>query len=159
MNFKKMALVVLCIAAFASLSISFAYAGSATSVSNFRVGVTPTDMSGQAPLNTQVYVYWDSITPSGGTVDITIYNPSGVLIASYPNVAPSASGTIHFTVDTPGSYYVQADGFPSYHAATTFVAGASVLVLPESVLGTLAAVGAGVAAFGTVKLYQKRKKD
>jgi hypothetical protein len=162
MNIKKIALIIFSIAVIVSL-LSVAGAtvpANATGVSNFWVGVSPSDHSGHVNQGATVFIYWDGVTPANAAVDITVYDPSGAVIATYPGMMPSDSGTLSFVASQLGTYYVRADGFPSYHQVTTFVAGASLIVLPESVLGTLAVLAScagAVAVFGVVKKKRANK--
>jgi hypothetical protein len=132
--------------------------GTANSVSKAWAGVDINDFSGTVSLGSTVYVFWTGVSPPAtGTVYVTIYNPDGSMLSTSGPYTPAQSGTPSFVASLPGNYYIVLDGYPSYHLVTTFVAGVSLFVLPESVFGTLAAVGAGFAAVGTVKLYRKRK--
>lgn len=158
MNNKKLSLAILSLAVLASIAcIASVSAGTATGVSNCWVGVTESDHSGQVPLNTWVYVYFDGVSPTGASVDVTVCDPAGNTILTQADV--TTSGDVTFKAEIPGTYCVSLNGYPSYHDETTFVAGASLIVLPEGILGTLlgvvSAVGA-VAVFGVVK---KRKTN
>jgi hypothetical protein len=164
MKTKTLVCLALISALAVAMMVSFAYAselagGTAQSVSNCWVGVNIGDHSGNVPLNSVVHVYWNGTVPSDGTVMISVYNPSGAMVTSFGPLAESSSGVPTFVANVTGSWYVQLDGYPTYHAQTYFVAGASVFVLPESVFGAIAAIGAGVAAIGTVSIYRKRKKN
>jgi hypothetical protein len=157
MNTKKFALIVLTLAVAASL-IGVASASTlATGVGNCWVGVNPSDHSGQANLGSTVYVYFSGVTPTGAAVDVTVYDPSGALVSTTNGV--TTSGAVSFTASMPGTYYVRLDGYPSYHAVTTFVAGASLIVLPEGVLGTLLGVVSAVGAVAVIGVVKKRKAD
>lgn len=132
--------------------------GTATSVSSAWAGVAINDLSGTVGLGSTVFVFWTGVSPPAiGTVYVTIYDPNGNMVSSTGPWTPAQSGTPSFVANIPGNYLIVFDGFPSYHLITTQVAGVSLFVLPESVFGTIAAVGAGFAAVGTVKLYRKRK--
>ncbi len=162
---KAVAVAILCAIALASfVSITNAQVrnptGTASSVSKAWAGVNIADVSGVVTVGSTVYIYWEGVQPpSTGTVYVTVYKPDGSMLGSWGPFTPSQSGIPSFVASLPGNYYIVLDGYPSYHLFTTFVAGISVFVLPESVFGTLAAIGAGFAAFGTVKVYRKRKKD
>jgi hypothetical protein len=162
MNIKKIALIVFSMVVIVSLMVSVASASTpnATGVSNCWVGANINDHSGQVNLGTTVYIYWTGVTPAGGTVSVTIITPSGSVLATYPSQLPSASGTISFIANAPGTYYVYLEGYPSYHIVTTVVAGASLFVLPESMLGTLMAIvscAGAVVVFGVVKTKRANK--
>lgn len=157
--------MVLCAIAFIlSLSIANVQAnptGTAGSVSSAWAGQNPTDYTGVVPLGSTVHIYWTGVqNPTTGTVVITVIDPNGAFVTNFAGHAwgPSDSGTPSFTASMVGNYYIVFDGWPSYHLFTTVVAGISVFVVPESVFGTLAAVGAGFAAFATVNIYRKRKE-
>ncbi len=151
-------------AVLASLMIGVASAGTAASVSMAYVGTSMTAHSGQVSLGATVYIYWTGVVASseGNTVDVTVVNPAGTVAEQWDNLAPSASGTISFVASSPGSYYIMFDGYPSYHLFTTYVASASIFVLPEGVLGTLIALVAGFSAlglFGVVKTKRAKKQE
>ena len=154
--------MVLCAIAFIlSLNIANVQAstGTATSVSKAWAGVNINDDSGVVNLGSTVHIYWTGVSPSTGTVYVTVYKPDGTFLQSWGPLDPTKSGTPSFTTSMVGNYYIFLDGYPSYHMFSTIVASVSVFVVPESVFGTLAAVGAGVAAFGTFGLIKvKRKK-
>jgi hypothetical protein len=162
MNIKKIALIVFSMAVILSLMVSVASAAApiATSVSCCWIGQNINDHSGQCPLNTQVYIYWNGVTPPSGAVSVTIITPGGTVLATYLNEAPSASGTITFMANAAGTYYVFLNGYPTYHVVTTMVASGSLFVLPESVLGTLMAIvscAGAVVVFGVVKTKRANK--
>ncbi len=158
---KKVCLAILTMAVLASLMIGVASAGTAASVSEAYVGNSNGQVS-QVNLGATVYIYWNGVTAStkGNTVDVTVINPDGTELTQWDNLAPSASGTISFVASSPGNYYVMFDGYPSYHLYATVVAGASLFVLPEGVLGTLITLVAGLAAFGLFGVVKtKRAKN
>ena len=74
--------------------------------------------------------------------DLGTFDPSGQPVSWTPSVE--------------GYYYVTCAGLE----ATDFPIAVNTVhfVLPESVFGALAAIGAGIAAFATVKIYQGRTK-
>jgi hypothetical protein len=167
MKTKRIACITALCLLITAMSTSLAWAanppqiagGTAQGVSNCWAGVNTWDHSGNVAMGSTVHVYWNGTYPLNGTVMVSIYNPSGTLVASFGPLAESSSGIPTFVANASGSWYARLDGNPTYHVVTTFVASASVFVLPESVFGAIAAIGAGVAAIGTVSIYRKRKKN
>jgi hypothetical protein len=104
-------------------------------------------------IGSRVYIYWGSVIPYGSTVDIKVYGPDGSLVTQWLNQPISASGTaaLSFEVNRPGYYDI------TFNGQRITVWGISVFVLPESALGTLIAIVAGVAAVGTFKIVQQKK--
>jgi hypothetical protein len=149
-NISKIAFIVLCVFTLASVA-SFAFAGTAQSAS-----VWTTDDAGnhenQFDIGETITINWNA-DPEGSTVDITIYNEAGNPIGySWSGLTNDKSGTISFTASAKGVYYIDVTGvsvrFP--------VAVGTVLVVPESAFGALAAVGAGLAAFGSVAIIKRK---
>ena len=157
MNIKKTCLVVFTLLIACTLLVGVAHAGTASSLSNVSAGANSNDNSGQCPTGSCVYIYWTGITPSGGTVDITVYNPDGTVNEQWTNLAPDATGTIMFTPGQVGTYLIVFDGYPSYHIATYQIAAVSYFNLPESAIGALAAVISAFAAFGVLAVVRKRR--
>jgi hypothetical protein len=155
---KKVCLIIFTVAVLASLMIGVASAGTAASVSEAYVGNSNGQVS-QVSLGATVYIYWSGVTASskGNTVDVTVINPDGTKLTEWYNLPPTSSGKISFVAGSPGNYYVELDGYPSYHLYTTFVASASLFVLSEGVLGTLITLVAGLAAFGLFGVVKTKR--
>ncbi|XES78349.1 MAG: hypothetical protein ACBZ72_05600 [Candidatus Bathyarchaeia archaeon] len=99
-----------------------------------------------------VYVKLVSTAPDGSVADITILDSDGNVVAG-PWMAQSAGSINSFVPPTSGYYFVNVNGQPVFTIAV-----ATLFVLPESVFGTLAAVGAAFAAFGTIAIVKKKQK-
>jgi hypothetical protein len=157
---KKVCLVIFTVLVLVSLMTGVVSAGTAASVSMAYVGTSMSARSGQVDLGATVYIYWTGVVASskGNTVDVTVINPAGNAVANWYNLAPSASGTISFVASSPGNYYIMFDGYPSYHLFTTYVASASVFVLPEGMLGTLITLVAGFSAFGFLGVVKTKRE-
>jgi hypothetical protein len=95
-----------------------------------------------------MYINW----AADGTVKITVTDPNGVETVLGDEL-PSY-GYLSYTPTSRGTYFVNCTGAP----ASQFSAGGWFFVLPESALGTLIAVLAGFAAFGTFRLTRKHSK-
>jgi hypothetical protein len=106
----------------------------------------PPDM--EFPINVPMYINW----AADGTVKITVTDPNGVETVLGDEL-PSY-GYLSYTPTSRGTYFVNCTGAP----ASQFSAGGWFFVLPESALGTLIAVLAGFAAFGTFRLTRKHSK-
>ena len=161
MNVKRFALIVLSIAILTSLTISYAYAGTAKTVRNLTIGINESDDSGVVNLNAIVKIWWTGITPSTGTVDVTVYKPDGTKLPQWLNLEPTQSGKISFVVDIPGEYLVVLEGNPNVKLYGNLVAYSTIFALPESVLGTSITLIAGFAAvgmFGVVRKKQSKNK-
>lgn len=139
-------------------AISLATAGTAKQVQD--ITLNPAE---NVPLNSPVYISW---TGADGTVDVAVYDPENNPVEIYTiidiadfsttNLDMSFSGQIYFNPAMQGTYIVELTGNPAT-VRTDVVASASVFVVPESVLGGLAALGAGIAAFGTVAVVKRRR--
>ena len=148
---NKMRELTLIIAAiiFGSLLITAASAATpptATHASSYAVYAngTPTPDSGIA-LNTLCTIYWTGVVPANtGTFNIIIYDPNGNIVTTYYDVPPSQSGQITFIANQPGYWTVEFDGASTVIVKSGIYAYPSVFVLPESVIGGLAALGAGL---------------
>jgi hypothetical protein len=101
--------------------------------------------------NQLVYVEYN--IENGKSAVITIVDdasPANVLYGPYTVTGSSTVTPIPtFQTATNGYYYVLVNGAPAYPIAV-----ASFFVVPESIFGGIAALGAGIAAFGLVK-YKK----
>jgi len=157
MNSRKACLAILSLLVAGCLLVGVAHAGTATSLSNVSAGANSSDNSGQCATGSCVYIYWSGITPSDGTVDITVYNPDGTVNSQWTDLAPSASGTIMFTPEQLGTYLIIFDGYPTYHLATYQIAAVSYFNSPESAIGAAAAMISAFAAFGVLAVIKKRR--
>jgi hypothetical protein len=99
-------------------------------------------------LNQVVYVNW--IT-TGGTVDITVTDANNVVVYSVTDKLASDS-PLQFTPLHGGSYTVSCTGAESKEISVW-----TLFVVPESVLGTLMATGAGFSAFGTLGVFKLKR--
>jgi len=178
MEIKKTLLVILTIAVLASFAVSFAPAASASTlatvasvhVKNTAAG-TGADVL-ECNTGTNLWVFWSqaSVKDRSGVntiVEIKVIAPDGTVIRDVSNLKPSDSGTskLAFTasqVTTPDGdpYYVVVYGAYNKVLSTNAIASQTLLVLPESVLGTFMAIascGGAVAVFSVVKT--KRAKN
>jgi hypothetical protein len=146
-NIKLFVLAMLCIFAFGAA----ASVVSAQGVSN----VITTDVSGSAVQVIQFApgqtVYVEYTIKTGVVATMTFTDAANNPIApSVPGL--TGSGELTFTAPmTQGDYYVSVDT-----TTRTGIAVASFFVVPEAAIGALAALGAGLAAFGVVKLRAKK---
>ncbi len=150
-NISKIAFIVLCVFTFASVA-SFAFAGTAQSASVWTTNIAG-EHANRFELGEEITINWNAY-PEDSTVDITVYNEAGNPIGfSWSGKTNGDSGTISFTASAKGVYYIDVTGvsvrFP--------VAVGTVLVVPESAFGALAAVGAGLAAFGSVAIIKRKR--
>ncbi len=168
-NLSKTALlIILSIAIIAPLMINVVHAGTGTAntVGQVWLDAQQNDPTGQycisqASVGQTVYIYWGHITPPSGTVKIVVtpYDEDGNALTPIQLgiLSPSASGTTaaSFVVpNTPNGYCdVSLYGQATKKATLRVVASVTLFVLPESTFGTLAALGAGLAAFA---VYKKR---
>lgn len=102
-----------------------------------------------------VYVYWTPYNPSTGDVDVNVYSPDQTPGVSTPycsfiDQSPSSS-PVSFVPDVAGTWVVTCNGY----SATVTVTPVYVFPLPESVLGTLSAIGACFAAFAVFTIKKK----
>lgn len=155
LNFKKVCLVIFSLLVAGCLLVGVVHAGTATSLSNVSAGANSSDNSGQCATGSCVYIYWSGVTPSDGTVDVTVYNPDGSINLQWTDLAPDASGTIMFTPEQVGTYLIIFDGAPTY-TWTYQIAAVSYFNLPESAIGALAAVISAFAAFGVLAVVKRR---
>ncbi len=111
----------------------------------------------QCAVNTQLWIFWIQ-APSNTWVTIQVDDPNGNTIVNVPQQTSADSGSITFTTTIGGTYKVKVIGAFDVALDTDEIASQTVFVVPESILGTLGVICAGIAAFGTVKIYQKKKK-
>lgn len=108
----------------------------------------------EIPVGIPLYVFWDS-APTGSTVTINIVAPDGFTISNPDFEVENAP--IMFTPDQQGTYYVVVYGASDSILQIPIKALATVNVVPESAFGALAAVGAGLAAFGSVAIIKRKR--
>jgi hypothetical protein len=165
MNVKKIILLTLSIVMLASLTVAVASAGTAISVGHIWADSQLNDPTAQhsisqAYVGQTVYVYWNTVLPPSGTVDINVYvfDANWQLVSTIPvgtGFVPTDSGT------TPASFVVP--NVPGGICQITLngmiqiipIASVTIFVLPESAFGALAAIGAGFAAFGSLVVAKK----
>jgi hypothetical protein len=97
-------------------------------------------------------IFVEYVIQDGKTADIKVVDAHNNDVAGTSHTGVGGSGEFSFTLTQPGSYYVLVNGEPFYPIAV-----ASFFVLPE-VLGTVSALGVGIAAFGIVKFRNKTPK-
>jgi hypothetical protein len=106
-----------------------------------------------------VYVHW-TVGADGGTVNIIITDNAFTTIAILGTTVSVGAQPLTWTPSTPGTYYVMVQGATNQVYP---IAVSSLFVVPESLLGTLMAITAGFAAFGTItavgRKRSKSKKD
>jgi hypothetical protein len=112
----------------------------------------------------EVHINWAVGSSSTVNIQVTYQSLTGAVVplANWETgigvPQSSFNGQIFFVPTQAGTYYVHLLG--SAGGATTYeITTASVFVAPESVFGALSAIGAGVAAFGTVAIIKKRKSS
>lgn len=99
--------------------------------------------------NQPIFVHYT--IQSGKTADIKVVDSHYNDVPGTLQSGVGGSGQFSFTLAQPGSYYVLVNGAPSWPIAV-----ASFFILPETALGALGAIGAGLAAFGIIK-YKSAK--
>jgi hypothetical protein len=116
--------------------------------------IITTDNAGSSTLMTQFQpgqtIYVKYKIDYGLTANIVVCDGAYHVIPGTAHLGATGSG--YFTLEhvTPGRYYVVVNGAPTFPIAV-----ASFFVVPE-VLGSVAALGAGLAAFGIVKFKYKK---
>lgn len=148
---KIIVLTMLCVFALAAVC-SVADAQSAQSASVWTTDNTGAKMN-EFALGQAVYIWWNP-SPAGSTVSISVVDINNNPVAGpWLNQPVAASGTLSFTPPSPGYYFVDVNGQPAFKIA---VATVFIFELPESAIGGLAALGAGLAAFGIFKIKHKK---
>ena len=99
------------------------------------------------PLGATVFISWSA----DGTVDIEVKNDATNEVV-YSQYGAAMTGEDSFVPPSPGDYTVYVNGLN-----TKIINIDTFFVVPESVLGSLAALGAGVAAFGTVAVVKRKR--
>lgn len=95
-------------------------------------------------------------TPTDVIVDIEIRLDDEYETLKWSYYGAPGVGTVTIDPLEPGSYTVKVIGVNGYTGAQKTIGVDGLFVVPESILGTLAVIGAGFAAFGLVK-YKKLK--
>jgi hypothetical protein len=98
-------------------------------------------------LATDTILIWWHVNPPGTTVDIKVVDSANNVVAGPFLNQVTSSQPITIGPLPQGYYTVFANGQPQFDIAT-----ATFFVVPESIFGGLAALGAGFAAFGLVKM-------
>jgi hypothetical protein len=156
---KKILAALICVAlVFPVIAVvSATYASTAFIWGSTKIDGTATS---QVDVGATVKIYWDP-TPKDGMVNIYVTysttedgSESQVPGASWTSLTPAQNSTISFVADQPGYYWLYLYGSKQ----TKIIAQGSIHALPESVLGSIMAVTAGLAAFGTVAVIKKRRQ-
>jgi hypothetical protein len=176
MNIKKTLLLITCIAVISLLAASFVTAADASTtlatvasvhVKNNAAG-TGVDIL-QCNIGTNLWVFWFQASikdPTGANtiVEIKVIAPDGTVIRDVSNLKPSDSGTsqLEFTTSQATTadgdpYYVVVYGAYNKVLSTNAIASQTLLVLPESVLGTALAMATGLAAVGVFGVVKTRR--
>ncbi len=148
--------VLICVIVLAS-TINLAYAApTATSGSVWTTGSTAISPAKNSfnPGET-IFIHWHSEINGvpGGTVNITITDMDDNLVADVGTTEMSNSDSPKtWATSTPGQYRVVVNG--KWKVA---ISVATVLVVPESALGTLMVIVAGFAAFGVVGVVKRNR--
>ncbi len=157
---KAIPVVVLCVMALilgTSLASALPLATTASVHNKDNSAGTGLDIT-ECSVGTHIWVFWTQ-SPANTEVEIQAFDPDGNTIVDVSHLTASQSGSIDFSITAVGVYYVQVVGAYNKVLHSASIASATIFVLPESIFGTLAAIGAGFAAFGTVKVYRKRQKN
>jgi hypothetical protein len=147
---KLTVLTLICIFAFTSI-LGVASAGDDDPVGQ----IITTDHSGSTKsvlqFNLGDTVYVEYFIDTGKTADVVIFDlDAGHEVAGTLQTGLHDSGEFTFLPSHPGFYTVKVNGEDAEKFAT-----APFFVLPE-VLGSVAALGAGLAAFGIIKFKYKK---
>ena len=152
MNIKKVTLLTLSLVIALSM-VCVAHAGPAESAAiNFYAtssGPPATPIVTCNPGDT-VWVFWN-LAPKDSVANITLTAPDTTVVIALPN---TGDGSYQFTASQVGIYTCTAS-VSGTDIGTKQIASQTLLVLPESVIGGIAAIGAGLAAFGTFRLVRK----
>ena len=155
MKMNKIAvLVIICALAMASAASLIASVKADTPIGNvYTTSVNDSTATTVLQFNAGQTVYiWFTFT-QGGTQDIAIYSNAActALVNDYGQKASPGGVTFVIPNNTPAgtNYWIRIQDVPnSYQISVT-----SITVLPEvAVFGSIAALGAGFAAFGLVKM-------
>jgi hypothetical protein len=167
MALKRMAIVIFTILMLSSFMVTVASAATAITVGSIWADSQLNDPNqlykiSQAYVGQRVYIYWDTVNPTSGTVDITVetYDQYGDYVSTITvgtSLTPSQSGTTEASFVVPnvpgGVCYVGLNG----RSTRIQVASVSIFVLPESSLGALALLGASFGAFGAIGVVKYRR--
>lgn len=122
------------------------------------VALSPSQMNNGLPMNTpNLYIRWFNVNPSAGEFTIVVTKPSGATITYYDCSSADGIGGIPLTLDQAGQWWIDWYGTMNAHNSVGFKAEIPVFVLPESVIGGLAAIGAGLAAFGIYSVAKAKR--
>jgi hypothetical protein len=153
---KFVVLLALCAVSLTSV-VGLVFAGTATSASVWTTDSAATPKN-QFFFGERVYIYWDP-TPVGSSVDIVVVNSANTVVAGpWTEKVTPADAPLSFVPPLPGKYEVRVNGQPAatFKVAALFLS-LNLFAVPESVLGTIAALGAGFAAFAFMKVKKGRQ--
>jgi hypothetical protein len=158
---KKEAIIAAFIMCLLSIGITAGLVHAAGTADVASVWVT-SDQLGNIKVNTftpgQIVWIWFNAIDSvpNPSVDIKIVDPAGNLVYQPANWIGYIGGQpLQWTPQTPGYYYIVING--AGFSGIYPIAVASVFVLPESAIGTLMAIAAGLAAVGTFRIVRSKK--
>ena len=100
-----------------------------------------------------VFIYWHP-SPAGSVVDIKVVDSANIVIAGPWLAQPVGNAPLSFVPPGPGVYRVLVNGQPVW-----VIAVATLFVVPESILGTLMTTFAGFAAFATLGIVRRKRKN
>jgi len=164
-------LIGICVALLAC-SINLAQAGTATTV-RLVDGYHSTGVNdGVFITNENVYIGWSASGVSNPSVDVYVISiSSGEKVTLYKAETALGSGGVDSGTDLYNQplssvkciYFIpQDDGWYEIHcigletSSYKVVGVGTVLVTPESALGSIMAIGAGIAAFGAIGVVKQR---
>jgi hypothetical protein len=146
---KSRLLALSLLALFAFGLICTASAGNATTASVWTTDINNVKMN-QFNVGQTVWIWWHA-SPVGTTVDIKVVDSANNVVAGPLVNQVAGNQPIVFVPPAAGYYFVLANGQPVFSIAT-----ATFFAVPESVFGTVAALGAGFAAFGLLRWKMKK---
>jgi hypothetical protein len=146
---KSRLLALSLISLFAFGLLCTASAGTANTASVWTTDVNNVKMN-QFNVGQTVWIWWH-VSPLGTTVDITVVDQNNVVMLGPLVNQVVGNQPIVFVPPAAGYYTVLANGQPAFVIAT-----ATFFAVPESVFGTIAALGAGFAAFGLLRWKMKK---
>jgi len=145
-RFGKIILLVLCFALLAS-AVSLA---SAKHSGHISVWTENTDhvRTFKFDFGEPVIINWDN--PSGGSVDIKVFYQDFTVVGKWEDLP--ASGEVEFQPSSNGFYLILCKGECVFQFAVGLF-----LVVPESPLGSLMALGTCFGVFGVFKIVKLRR--
>ncbi|MCW4005111.1 MAG: hypothetical protein NWF04_00720 [Candidatus Bathyarchaeota archaeon] len=153
MVFKKWITLSFLCALMLSLAVGIAAAGTASTASVWAADASGTVKNEFNP-GEPLYLYW-SCAPDGSTVDIRVLDESMSVVAGPWVDQPIANAPIEIPGGFgSGYYFIEVNG-----VRTWTIAVGTIFVVPEGIFGTLSAVGAGLAAFATIGLVRRKRKN